>query len=75
LALQVRLEGQQHGGSFTGGKCRGHGIARLQKRQLTWSSQLKGLTHQQLGIKTQMARRGHPHLADSGEQIAETHTP
>ena len=29
LALQVCIEGQQHGGGFTGGECRGHGMTRL----------------------------------------------
>jgi hypothetical protein len=74
LALQVSLEGQQHGGGITGGECRCHGMARLQKRQLTRTRQLKGLTHQQLGIETEMARRCHPNLADFGDQIAETHS-
>jgi hypothetical protein len=50
-------------------------MARLQKRQLTRTRQVKGLTNQQVGIETQMARRGLPNLADSGKQIAETHSP
>ena len=50
-------------------------MARLQKRQLTRTRQVKGLTHQQFGIGTQMARRGQPNLADSVKQIAETHSP
>jgi hypothetical protein len=50
-------------------------MARLQKRQLTRTRQVKGLTHQQFGIGTQMARRGQSNLADSVEQIAETHSP
>lgn len=75
LTLQLSVEGEQHGGGVTGSEGRGHGMARLQKRQLTGTGLFQGLTPQQLGIGTQMARCGPPYLADPGEQIAETHSP